>query len=709
MLSPVDCFAPLSSSPSFSSSKITRKASMKTSCLAIVLLVSVTVTQGQVAGTAVPVAANPAALPAATPYAVVSLAANSRVWEQTVYEQGPNGTVIPKKHGYTELASGLNYWNSNSQQWLESREEIDAYAGGAIAQYGQHKVIFANNLNSAGAIDLQTPDGKELKSHILGLSYYDTASGKSVLIAQTKDCQGQIIGSNQVVYADAFDGVSADVSYTYRRGSFEQDVVLQAAPPSPQTFGLNPATTALQVLTEFDAAPPPNVVTNPVNSGTSTTLPDENLNFGAMRMGLGRAFMLGQNPLDGVNVAKQWLNVNGRTILTESVSLPAIASQLNQLPSAQPATAGTAQRTVPATSSVERVSSRGGTKNSILNVVSKQRLLPSPKLAAATRKKMKLASVSPASQGLVLDYVEIDTGTDAGDYTFQSDTTYYVTGNFYVDGTSTNAGFVGFTTNLQKGEAYQISSYSGDVTGTRVTADKPIGVFAGDTLTDVPDGGTAAGNPLVQEQLPVDQWGTNVLALSFAGRTGGDTYRVLAAYSNTVVTITMTNGTIVVTNQAGQFYEKTNIDGPVEFQATKPIQVAQFSNGNLFDNIFDPDSIIYTEGDPCEILLPPTGKYLTSYTIVTLTNDLPDQAIGDFDENFLNLIVTQSAITNTLVDGSYIASTNFVAIGTSGYYGAQITITNSGAHTVSSSQPVGVEVYGFGGADAYGYFGGIVK
>jgi hypothetical protein len=79
------------------------------------------------------------------------------------------------------------------------------------------------------------------------------------------------------------------------------------------------------------------------------------------------------------------------------------------------------------------------------------------------------------------------------------------------------------------------------------------------------------------------------------------------------------------------------------------------------------------------------------------------------NENFLNLIVAQSAITNTLVDGSSIAATNFVVIGTSGYYGAQITVTNSGAYTVISSQPVGVEVYGFGINDAYGYFGGMVK
>jgi hypothetical protein len=49
-----------------------------------------------------------------------------------------------------------------------------------------------------------------------------------------------------------------------------------------------------------------------------------------------------------------------------------------------------------------------------------------------------------------------------------------------------------------------------------------------------------------------------------------------------------------------------------------------------------------------------------------------------------------------------------VAIGTSGYIGTQIAITN-GVYKVTSSQPVSVEAYGFGYADAYGYFGGVVK
>jgi IgGFc binding protein len=275
-----------------------------------------------------------------------------------------------------------------------------------------------------------------------------------------------------------------------------------------------------------------------------------------------------------------------------------------------------------------------------------------------------------------------------------------------------------YSTNLQQGQTYQVHSigYTNDVTGTLVASTNPIAVFAGAAEANVPDTKTAAGNPLMQQQLPVDSWGTQALALSFAGRQNGASYRILAAYTNTVITITglvvtivnerippwtvtTSNEVVVVTNQAGQFYDII-VDGPVQFQASQPIQVAQFANGTSFD------ALPNNEGDPCEILLPPTGHYLCTNTVFTLPNDY---RTGDFDENFLNLIVSQSATNSTWVDGSLVAATNYITIGTSGYFGAQITVTNSGAHTVTSSQPVGVEVYGWGQADAYGYFGGVVK
>jgi hypothetical protein len=265
---------------------------------------------------------------------------------------------------------------------------------------------------------------------------------------------------------------------------------------------------------------------------------------------------------------------------------------------------------------------------------------------------------------------------------------------------------------MQPGETYQINSQTegDDVTGTWVTSDKPIAVFAGANLADVPAEFVFYGNPLMQEQLPVESWGKEVLAISFAGLTNGASYRVLAADNDTVVTIsglvitsyinyapweiTTSNEVVVVTNLAGVPYD-IMVDGPVEFQASKPIQVAEFANGLTSDNNANGE-----EGDPCEILLPPVGHCL-------MTNIVTTPVMG-FDQNHLNIIVVQSAITNTFVNNSLVPATNFAAIGTSGYFGAQLSVTN-GVYRVVSSQSVEVQVYGFGDADAYGYFGGVVK
>ena len=278
-----------------------------------------------------------------------------------------------------------------------------------------------------------------------------------------------------------------------------------------------------------------------------------------------------------------------------------------------------------------------------------------------------------------------------------------------------------YTNILNQGQTYQTasSSFTGDVTGTRIVSDKPVAVFAGAYISYVP-AGYQAGNPLMQEQVPVEQWGMQALSMGFAGRTNGDTYRVLAAYTNTQLTVT---GTVVTIVGAGSpaTVTKTNetvtvgltngvpfdiiVEGPVWFQANQPIRVAHFGNGNYFDI---PPSVSGNpnEADPCEILLSPPGHWLITNVVFTLPDD---DIAGAFDENFLNLIVFQAATNDTRVDGLQIVATNFVAIGASGYYGVRITIASSGVHTVTSSQPVGVEVYGWGNTDAYGYFGGIVK
>jgi hypothetical protein len=158
-----------------------------------------------------------------------------RVMQRTLVETLPHGRTRNKVSSYTELATGMHYWQDG--QWAESREEIELFQDGAIARHAQHQVIFSPNLNTEGAIDLLAPDGKRFRSHVLGLAYTDSATGNSQLIAEVKDSIGELVAPNIVLYRDAFDGpFVADVRYTFSRHGFEQDLIIRETPPSPADY-----------------------------------------------------------------------------------------------------------------------------------------------------------------------------------------------------------------------------------------------------------------------------------------------------------------------------------------------------------------------------------------------------------------------------------------------------------------------------------------
>ncbi|MEI6785049.1 MAG: hypothetical protein WCQ21_29470, partial [Verrucomicrobiota bacterium] len=192
---------------------------------------------------------------AAADYNVIERGPHHRVLAKVTWQTDALGRVTAHTNSYTELLGGMHYLKDG--QWVESQDVVESYPGGAVARHGPVNVIFANNLATAGAIDMQTPDGKRLTSHITGLSYFDAASGTNILIAAIKDCQGKILPPNQVLYEDAFQDLRASVRYTYTRGTFEQDVILLEAPQPPENYGLNPATSRLVIMSEFIDAPQP--------------------------------------------------------------------------------------------------------------------------------------------------------------------------------------------------------------------------------------------------------------------------------------------------------------------------------------------------------------------------------------------------------------------------------------------------------------------
>jgi len=146
-----------------------------------------------------------------TPWAITLRGANQRVWQKTTYEKLPSGKIVPHVQQYTELATGMHYWQNG--QWVESKEQINILPNGtAAATQGRHQAYFPGDIGQ-GNIELVTPEGRILQSQPLGLSYDDGSN--TVFIALLTNSVGEVAGSNQVIYPNAFDGVSASLRYTY--------------------------------------------------------------------------------------------------------------------------------------------------------------------------------------------------------------------------------------------------------------------------------------------------------------------------------------------------------------------------------------------------------------------------------------------------------------------------------------------------------------
>src|SRR2546425_728598 len=217
-------------------------------------------------------------LPSSVPV-IVESGPHHRIWQRvTVDDQGRAIT-----NSYTELATGLNFFNPATGRYEASQEQFETTKDGhAVATKGQHQVSIAADINSGGSVELITPDGQRLLSNPMGFSFRD-ASGKNVLIAEVTNCIGELVAPNVVVYASAFDTLEAGIRYTYTKAGFSQDLILYQNPGSPADYGLDPTTTVLEMYTEFFSPPAP-----AVQSGSDN---DEALTFGQMQMARSAAYL----------------------------------------------------------------------------------------------------------------------------------------------------------------------------------------------------------------------------------------------------------------------------------------------------------------------------------------------------------------------------------------------------------------------------------
>jgi PKD repeat protein len=255
---------------------------------------------------------------------------------------------------------------------------------------------------------------------------------------------------------------------------------------------------------------------------------------------------------------------------------------------------------------------------------------------------------------------------------------------------------VPFTVILSKGEVYQVQSMNhnnlanqGDLTGSYAGSNKPVAFFSGSLSTTVGTGTNDCCWDHLYEQIPpVQAWGSRFMAVPLKSRQK-DTYRVLAAYDNTVVLVGNNPGFALKKGEYKEF--SLDYNDPRIIESSKPILLVQYSNSQSVDASYTGNN-----GDPFMIIVSPLIQTKQNVTFVAYNST---QITNRY---FVNVIAKDDAVSFITLDQKPVL---FTSLPNSGYSYAQVSITQ-GNHKLETSLPDKgfiAYVYGFGGVESYGY------
>ena len=274
---------------------------------------------------------------------------------------------------------------------------------------------------------------------------------------------------------------------------------------------------------------------------------------------------------------------------------------------------------------------------------------------------------------------------------------------------------------IQRFQTFYLQVRGGDISGTRIIANKPISVFSGHECANVPLNSQPCD--IVIEQLsPIDTWGTEVVTVPLRTRSG-DVLKVFASQDSTTVNVTYTNinsGTFTTDTFAlgrNEFEElggtlTTAAAGIGDFaliQSNNPIAVFQFSRS------FETDNVIVS--DPFMLSVPPCEQYRNMYAVATapfnetIAGTVPGRVAY---VNYTNIAVPAEYFNASLitVNNNSVNASEFRPIRRANNsiwgYGAQLLL-DEGVQVIRHSDPnaaLSVTLYGFSNQMSWGYIAG---
>jgi hypothetical protein len=250
---------------------------------------------------------------------------------------------------------------------------------------------------------------------------------------------------------------------------------------------------------------------------------------------------------------------------------------------------------------------------------------------------------------------------------------------------------------LNSGDVLQVFTARGggnpdisDLTGTLVTANKPVQVIGGHLCTNVPYSVTACDH-LEESMPPLETLATDYIVTSpliNSSSTKVRMVRVIATVDGTTLSYDPPQpGAPTQLGVAGSYIEIPLTASDFAIKSSKPVLVSEYFTGQDQGG---------GAGDPAMALAVATAQYRTSYLFHAPTN---------YQSNYVNIVAPPNA--GVVLDGMPINT--FTAIGNSGHGVARIALSNAGDgnHTISANLPFGITVYGYGSYTSYWYPGGL--
>ncbi|MGM0575672.1 MAG: IgGFc-binding protein [Myxococcota bacterium] len=253
------------------------------------------------------------------------------------------------------------------------------------------------------------------------------------------------------------------------------------------------------------------------------------------------------------------------------------------------------------------------------------------------------------------------------------------------------------TVTLDKGEVLNVEATPesffevSDLTGSTVTANKPVAVFGGhEEAVIAPEGDDSCCADHLEEQfLPPGILGSDYLAVKTKPRGGDvDFWRIQAAEDQvTITTDPPIDGVDGVTLAKRGEWVEAPTDQSFEIHGTGKLQVGQY--------LISAHSTDDWTGDPSLILSVPVERFRDFYVLM-----VPP----DYTENYVTVV--KKPETTVKIDDVAVPESDFEPIGSGTWTRAYVQL-EAGVHDASGDGEFGLTAYGFNEAVSYGYPGGM--